>query len=36
MKKICMIVGSLRKNSFNLQVEKKIEELIGTKAEIYY
>lgn len=36
MKKICMIVGSLRKNSFNLQVAKKIEELIGTKAEIFY
>ena len=36
MKKICMIVGSLRKNSFNLQVAKKVEEMIGSRAEIFY
>ena len=36
MKKVCMIVGSLRKNSFNLQVAKKVEELISSKVEIFY
>ncbi len=36
MKKICMIVGSLRKGSFNLQVAKKAAEFIGTRAEISY
>ena len=29
MKKVCIIVGSLRKDSFNLQLAKKIEELIS-------
>ena len=36
MKKICMIVGSLRKNSFNLQLAKKVEELISSRAEVFY
>ena len=31
-----MIVGSLRKNSFNLQLAKKVEELIASRAEIFY
>ena len=34
MKKICMIVGSLRKNSFNLQLAKKVEELISSRADV--
>ena len=36
MKKVCMIVGSLRKNSFNLQVARKIEEFISSKAKVFY
>ena len=28
MKKVCIIVGSLRKDSFNIQLAKKVEELI--------
>ena len=36
MKKICMIVGSLRKKSFNLQLAKKVEELISSRAEVFY
>ena len=34
--KILMIVGSLRKNSFNRQLAKMAEELIGDKAEVSY
>ena len=36
MKKVCIIVGSLRKDSFNLQLAKKIEELISGKVEVFY
>lgn len=36
MKKVCMIVGSLRKDSFNLQLAKKVEELISSKVEVFY
>lgn len=34
MKKILMITGSLRKNSFNRQLSEMITELIGTRAEV--
>ena len=36
MKKVCIIVGSLRKDSFNLQLAKKVEELISSKVEVFY
>ena len=36
MKKVCIIVGSLRKESFNLQLAKKVEELISSKVEVFY
>ena len=36
MKKILMIVGSLRKNSFNHQLAKQVEAMIAGKAEVSY
>ncbi|WP_027121481.1 NADPH-dependent FMN reductase [Mycoplasma leonicaptivi] len=36
MKKILFVVGSLRDNSFNLQLAKKAQELISNKAEVSY
>jgi len=36
MKKILMIVGSLRKNSFNRCLAQEIESLIGSRAEIVH
>jgi len=36
MKKILMIVGSLRKNSFNMQLAKFAEKLIEGRAEVEY
>jgi len=36
MKKVLMIVGSLRKNSFNLQLAKVVEEMLKGQAEISY
>lgn len=36
MKKVCIIVGSLRKDSFNFQLAKKVEELISSKAEVFF
>ena len=36
MKKVCIIVGSLRKDSFNFQLAKKVEELISSKTEVFY
>ena len=36
MKKVLMIVGSLRKNSFNHQLAKQVEAMIAGKAEVSY
>ncbi len=36
MKKILFVIGSLRKNSFNRQLAKKAEELLGSRAEVKY
>ena len=36
MKKVLMIVGSLRKNSFNLQLAKVAEEMLKGQAEVSY
>ena len=36
MKRIVMIVGSLRKESFNRKVAQYIESLIGSRAEVSY
>ena len=36
MKKVLMIVGSLRKNSFNHQLAKNVEAMIAGKAEVSY
>ena len=33
MKKILMIVGSLRQNSFNMQLAKKVAQLLADKAD---
>lgn len=36
MKNILMIVGSLRKNSFNLQLAKQVETMLHGKAQVSY
>ena len=36
MKKVLMIVGSLRKNSFNHQLAKQIEAMLAGKAEVRF
>ena len=36
MKKVLMIVGSLRKNSFNHQLAKQVEQFLAGQAEIKY
>lgn len=36
MKRVLMIVGSLRKGSFNRQLAKKIEAILGDVAEVAY
>jgi len=36
MKKVLMTVGSLRKNSINLQLAKQVEEMLAGKAEVSY
>ena len=36
MKKILMIVGSLRKQSFNRQLAQKIEAILGDRASVTY
>ena len=36
MKKVLMIVGSLRKESFNLQLAKLAEEMLKGEAEVSY
>ena len=36
MKKVLMIVGSLRRNSFNLQLAKKIEGMLEGKAQVSF
>ncbi len=36
MKKILMIVGSLRQNSFNMQLAKTVEEMLKDRAEISF
>ena len=36
MKKILFIVGSLRKDSFNRQLAREAEQMIGTRAEVNY
>lgn len=36
MKKILMIIGSLRKNSFNLQLAKKIAEMLEEKTQVSF
>ena len=36
MKKILMVVGSLRKGSFNKQLAEHIVDLIGDKAEVSF
>ena len=33
MKKVLMIVGSLRKNSFNHQLAKQVEEMLAGRGE---
>ena len=33
-KKVLLIVGSLRKNSFNRQLAQEIEKLINDRAEV--
>ena len=35
-KKLLFVVGSLRKESFNRQLAKKVEDIIGSKAEVSY
>ena len=34
MKKILMIVGSLRRNSFNMQLAKRVAQLLADKADV--
>ena len=36
MKKILFIVGSTRKNSFNLQLAKEVQQMLEAKAEVTY
>ena len=36
MKKVLMIVGSLRKNSFNHQLAKQVEAMLAEKAEVSF
>ena len=36
MKKVLMIVGSLRKNSFNLQLARQVEAMLEGKAQVSY
>lgn len=36
MKKVLMIVGSMRKKSFNRQLANEIERIIGDRAEVSY
>ena len=36
MKKVLMIVGSLRKNSFNHQLAKQVEAILAGKAEVSF
>ena len=36
MKKVLMIVGSLRKNSFNHQLAKQVEAMLSGRAEVSY
>ena len=36
MKKVLLIVGSLRKNSFNHQLAKQVEQLLSGQAEVRY
>ena len=36
MKKVLMIVGSLRKNSFNLQLAEQVEKMLDGKAEVSF
>ena len=36
MKKVLLIVGSLRKNSFNHQLAKKVEAMLAGKAEVSF
>ena len=36
MKKILFIVGSLREGSFNRQLAREAEQIIGTRAEVIY
>ena len=36
MKKVLMIVGSLRKNAFNHQLAKQVEQMLSGKAEVKY
>lgn len=36
MKKILFVVGTLRNNSFNLQLAKTVEKLLENKAEVSY
>ena len=36
MKKVLMIVGSLRKNSFNHQLAKQVEAILSGKAEVSF
>ena len=36
MKKVLMIVGSLRKNSFNRQLAKQVEDMLAGKAEVRF
>ena len=36
MKKILIIVGSFRKNSFNTQLAKAVEKILENKADVSY
>ena len=36
MKNVLMIVGSLRKNSFNRQLAKEIETILADRADVTY
>ena len=36
MKKVLMIVGSLRKNSFNMQLARYVEEMLAEKAQVSF
>ena len=36
MKKVLMIVGSLRKNSFNYQLAKQVEQMLEGRAEVSF